>query len=723
MSNFPVDRGYMKIRRRLRRLQLHFRRRLARRFVPLWLKGLVTTCVIFLVPFLILSYISLSENTESEKKSLFQKFYLSAQALSLEMRTDLKDKVDLKSSNTFLVGRGKFTTGYEIPVPDAVRQNILWWVSEKNGGTALIEFYTDQVRGTPRIVYLEKRNSGTYFIFEAGFISQLLDVSHNISADDQIFIYNIHEEPFLSNSIEAGYRVTDDWQAGIHKLFWQSRVNGIHELHLKEEHYIIARYKMNDLPLVIYVARPFSVAMHEVDIKARRLMVIFGFVGLIVFLLMMYFFRDQLKSLRLLRAFIDGKVAATRTNRLFLLRDERAEIFADIIRIRELEKRAVGERDDAELRTRAKADFLASMSHEIRNPLNAILGIADLLRERLSDEETRKYLMLIRDSGDSLLQIINDILDISKIESNKLTLENTEFDAGRLISDLKIFFAGRAEAQRDTIEVALHPSLGQQVCGDPARLRQILINLLSNALKFTENGTVSIRARRYGGHDAVHIFVHDTGIGISRESITRIFAAYEQAESSTTRQYGGTGLGLSIALKLARLMQGQIRCRSRLGHGTTFHCTIVLPAVSPHTAQNHDLRATEPDLSALKGLRILVAEDDEINQMLMVENLRHVVHEVEVADNGQIAVKLACAKKFDLIFMDQMMPELGGLEATAEIRRHEISEGQGGHIPIIALSGNAMPEDVAAAIAAGCDAHLAKPVRKEQIIAALLKFA
>ncbi len=690
--------------------------------MPLWAKGLVTTCLIFLLPFLLLSYVSLSENTESEKKSLFQNFYLRAQALSLEMRSDLKDKVDLKSSNTYLIARGAFTTGYEIPVPDAVRQNILWWLNDKNGGAALIEFYHDAANSRPRIIYLEKRG-GVYFIFEAAFISRLLDISRNISADDSIFIYNIHEEPFLSNSIEAGYRVTDEWQAGIHKMFWQTPVNGIQELQLREERYIIARYKMTDLPLLFYVARPYAVAMQEVEIKSRRQMAVFGFVGIIVFLLMMYFFRDQLRTLRYLREFIDGRVAAQRTNRLFLVRDERTDIFADIVRIRQLEKRAVLQRDDAELRTRAKADFLASMSHEIRNPLNAILGIADLLRERQADAETRQYLKLIRDSGDSLLQIINDILDISKIESNKLTLENTQFDAGRLIADLKIFFAGRAEAQRDTIEVVLHSSLDRPVCGDPTRLRQILLNLLSNALKFTEGGMVIIRARRYADSDYMHIFVHDTGIGISHDSIVRIFAAYEQAEFSTSRRYGGTGLGLSIALRLAHLMQGQIRCRSRLGHGTTFFCRLVLPVVSAEGAALAVAQAAQVDFSALRRLRVLVAEDDEINQMLMVENLRDVVSEVVVAANGRIAVEQAHAGNFDMIFMDQLMPELGGLDATAEIRRGEAEQGKAVHVPIVALSGNAMPEDVAAAIAAGCDAHLAKPVRREQIIATLLRYA
>ena len=628
------------------------------------MKGAATTVLLFVVPFVILSYTSINDSVSTEKESLFQNFYLRAHAFSLEVRTYLKDKVDLQVGNNYLVGRGTFVNGYELPVPDSVRLNIFSWLAHADSGGALIEFYIDPEKQKPRIVYLEKKSARRYFIFESTFLSQLLDVSQNISPDDRIFIYNIHEQPFLSNTIEAEYQVPPDWQAGIHKLFWQHTVNGIQELTLKDNRFIIARYQLRDLPLVIYLARPYAVAMSQVEAMATRLISIYLFVGLIVFLLLMYFFRDQLRTLRNLRSFIDSKIAAGRAKKLFLVRDERADIFADIISIREHEKRALLERDDAEQRTRAKADFLASMSHEIRNPLNAILGIADLLRERTSETEARNYLQLIRDSGDSLLRIINDILDISKIENNRLTLEKAVFDVRKMISDLQFFYAAKAEAQKDTIVVRVLPNTGALVSGDPTRIRQVIINLVSNALKFTENGKIFIRVARAGDPDYVNFFVHDTGIGISKENISRIFSAYEQAEASTTRRYGGTGLGLNIALKLAGLMQGAIRCRSRIGHGTTFYCRLFLPVAAEEAAKPEKAPATVSPLAHLRDLRVLVAEDNEINQMLMVENLRPLVAEVVVAGNGKEAFELVSGSKFDLIFMDIIMPEMNGLDAT-----------------------------------------------------------
>ncbi|MBN8219386.1 MAG: response regulator [Spirochaetes bacterium] len=708
-------RSHVRLRQRF---ILQTRRFLRRRYMPLWLKGATTTFVLFVVPFVILSYLSINDNVQNEKESLFQNFYLRAHAFSLEVRTYLKDKVDLQVGNNYLVARGNFSTGYELPVPESVRLNIQSWLASSESGGALIEFYTDPEKGKPRIVYLEKKHTRRYFIFESTFLSQLLDVSQNISPDDRIFIYNVHEEPFLSNTIEAEYHVPPDWQAGIHKLFWQHTVNGIQELVLKETRFIIARYQLRDLPLVIYLARPYGVAMSQVEATATRLLVIYLFVGLSVFLLLMYFFRDQLRTLRNLRAFIDSKIAAGRARKMFLVRDERAEIFADIISIREHEKRARLERDDAELRTKAKADFLASMSHEIRNPLNAILGIADLLRERTTETEAKGYLQLIRDSGDSLLRIINDILDISKIENNRLTLEKAVFDIQKMIADLEFFYAAKAESQKDKIIVRVQPNTGKLVSGDPTRIRQVVINLVSNALKFTENGRVYIRVARAVEHDYVNFFVHDTGIGISKESISRIFAAYEQAEVSTTRRYGGTGLGLNIALRLARLMQGAIRCRSRIGHGTTFYCRLYLPIAAEEPRATEVPAQTFTPVAHLAKLRVLVAEDNEINQLLMVENLKPVVAEVVVAENGKEAFELASGSRFDLIFMDIIMPEMNGLDATGAIRQAE-AHGNRRRTPIVALSGNAMAEDIEASMAAGCDAHLAKPVRKEDLIGVL----
>jgi CheY-like chemotaxis protein len=291
-----------------------------------------------------------------------------------------------------------------------------------------------------------------------------------------------------------------------------------------------------------------------------------------------------------------------------------------------------------------------------------------------------------------------------------------------MISDLQFFYAAKAERQNDIMVVRVQPNTGTLVSGDPTRIRQVVINLVSNALKFTENGKVYIRVSRAHDRKYVNFFVHDTGIGISRESISRIFSAYEQAEVSTTRQYGGTGLGLNIALKLAGLMQGGIRCRSRIGRGTTFYCRIFLPEAQEETPEpEKPVETIVP--AALRQLRILVAEDNEINQMLMVENLKPLVAEVVVAENGKEAFELASTGKFDLIFMDIIMPEMNGLDATGAIRQAEAhSTGGRRRTPIVALSGNAMAEDIEASRAVGCDAHLSKPVRKEDLIAVLAEF-
>lgn len=700
----------------LRRTSLRLRSLLSRVFLSLWLKGLIITIAVFFIPFFILSYVSLTENIEVEKESLFQNFYLRAHALSLEIRTYLKDKVDLRGGNEFLVRRGQIASGYDAAVPEPVRSKVIGWLSDRQQSRSLIEFYGEPGGARPRIFYAERSGNLTFYIFEANFLSRLLDISQNVSADDMIFIYNTHEEPFISNVIENGYRVPEDWQASIHRLFWQSPVNSIQELRTRDQRFLIARYALRELPLIIYVARPYGVAMHQVEVKSARLIMIFVFVGLIVFLLMMYYFRDQLRTLKQLRAFIDGRVAAARARRAFVIRDERADIFTDIVAIRELEKKASRERDEAEQRTRAKADFLASMSHEIRNPLNAMLGITDLLRERLTDPEAVRYMNLVRDSGDSLLQIINDILDISKIESNKLTLEEVEFHVEKMVSDLRLFYSARAETLHNTLLSFVAPNAQGIVRGDATRFRQIVLNLLSNAIKFTDHGRIIVRVRRYLDNGYLHLFVHDTGIGISRENISRIFAAYEQADNSTARRFGGTGLGLSIVLRLAKLMQGQVRCRSRIGRGTSFHCSLYLPGagVAPATPENPAQQVN--DLSALSQLRVLVAEDDEINQMLMRENLKPLVAHVDIAANGLEAQDLYRHGRYDIVFMDILMPECDGLEATRAIRRFE----QVARTPVVALSGNAMPEDIAAAKAAGCDLHLAKPVKKEQIIAALV---
>jgi signal transduction histidine kinase/ActR/RegA family two-component response regulator len=700
---------------------INIRRRLNDVYVPLWAKGIISISVIFLIPFLLLGYVSVSNNIAAEKESLYQNFYLRAEAFGLEMRTYLKDNVDLQLQNPLRVSSGALITTFEPAVPESVRAKLQQWLHEPSNPAAQIEFYTDKRTGNPRLIYVERNGSPRYYIFEAAFLSRLLDLSRNVGADDRIFLYNNQEEPFLSNSIEGEYRVPDDWNAGIHKLFCQQDMNSISDIDVSNLKYIIARYRLKDLSLIIYLAKPTELAFKTVRQGTLRLVGIFALTALIIVLLILYFLRDQLITLQHLRAFIAGERGGMRARRMYLIRDERATLFSDIINIRAHERKALLERDKAEAKTRARGNFLANMSHEIRNPLNAILGIADLLRARPGDTSQKHYLQLIRDSGDHLLQIINDILDISKIESENLKLEHLPFDLVKLANDMRTFFQPRAEAAGNKLLMQAPKSMIGIVMGDENRVRQILTNLLSNALKFTENGVVQIRLKRFLGSSNVFMWVHDSGIGIAADALKRIFSAYEQAEIRTARKYGGSGLGLHIALSLAQIMDGNVRCRSRVGHGTSFLARLRLPeAPAPSEAENLSMPQAAATQATIK-LRVLVAEDNAINQLLMEENLRELVAVVEIAENGSEAVQKAKLGKFDLIFMDILMPEMDGYQATRQIRAHERAHGKL-RMPIIALSGNAMPEDVAEATAAGCDAHLAKPVKREQLIGALKHF-
>ena len=280
------------------------RKKLRGRYVPLWGKSALVTSLLFIFPFVILSYFSIQDNIRSKKDSLYQNFYLRAHAFSLEVRSYLKDKVDLEEKNSYLLARSYFSTTYDLPVPESVQLNAAQWLADKDAGTSYIDFFIEPKNSTPRILYLERHKGFRYSIFGAAFLSRLLDVSQNISADDRIFIYNVHEEPFLSNTIEAEYRVPSEWLARIHKLFWQMDTNSIQEIKLKEGSFIISRYQIRDLPLVIYIARPYNIAMREVKETTRQLLLIFIFVGIMVFIMLMYFFRDQVGTLRHLRAFI-----------------------------------------------------------------------------------------------------------------------------------------------------------------------------------------------------------------------------------------------------------------------------------------------------------------------------------------------------------------------------------------------------------------------------------
>ena len=372
----------------------------------------------------------------------------------------------------------------------------------------------------------------------------------------------------------------------------------------------------------------------------------------------------------------------------------------------------------------AKSDFLANMSHEIRTPMTAILGYTDLLTDSdLSPSDRHNHLAVIRRSGEHLLALINDILDLSKVEAGKMTTEILPCSVVSIVADTASIMRVRAEQHNILLAVEYKSQMPETILSDGARFRQALVNLLGNAIKFTEDGSVRIvptfLPNWQDGIPAVRIQVIDTGIGISPEQLLNLFDPFVQADPSTSRKFGGTGLGLTITKHIAELLGGELTVQSTLGKGSTF--TLIIPTGSLEAVQMlaspaeavQEQRAQDPDAIAggdLEGLRILLAEDGIDNQNLIRYLLGKTGAEVEVADNGRIAVEKAAAEHFDLILMDMQMPEMDGYEATGLLRKRGFTR------PIVALTAHAMSEDRQQCLKAGCDDYLAKPVNPAKLI-------
>ena len=361
----------------------------------------------------------------------------------------------------------------------------------------------------------------------------------------------------------------------------------------------------------------------------------------------------------------------------------------------------------------SKSEFLASMSHEIRTPINGVIGMSELLKETKLTLEQAEYATVILSSAETLRTLINNVLDLTKLEAGQMLIESTSFDVTRTVKTAAAMLTPQANQQHLDLQVNADDDLPSYVLGDPLRVQQVVLNLVSNAVKFTEKGSVTVSVARLEA-DGIRISVQDTGVGMTPETIGKIFAPFTQADASTTRRFGGTGLGLTIARQLVESMNGSLRVESTLGRGTTFEVDLIMPEADA-PPESEDLGADD-DFVIVRP--VLLAEDNPVNIKVATRLFQRLGVSADIAVNGQEAVEMARHRRYGLIFMDMQMPQMDGLEATRIIRAEGLGQPW-----IVALTANAMEGDRQRCETAGMNDFLAKPVRLSDLRGALRRHA